>query len=157
MTPRGADSVICFFVTSRRSWLGWLRSERAQRIAAIVMIGGVTLGMIALEIKTSWIQSLFFRLANEHLTYQLAKGPSRGVQFPSAGPYDWTLGYARMPVILYRLKSAGYSIDAQAHPSALYSLISRGGLYPVYRQKDQAAENGDAHIDLVFGELPHFQ
>ena len=138
MTPRGADSVIYFFVTSRRNWLWWPRSKRAQKRVAIVIIGVLALGTIALEIKTSWIQSLFFRLANSQLTYHLAKGPSRSMHYPSAGPYDWTLGYARMPVILYRLEAGGYRIDAQARASALYSLISRGGLYPVYSQKDQA-------------------
>jgi membrane peptidoglycan carboxypeptidase len=34
--------------------------------------------------------------------------------------------------------SPGFHVDAQAEDSELYSILARGGVYPVYRQKDQA-------------------
>ena len=110
-----------------------------NRVIAIAgILAGVLLIALALELKTCWLESLFFRAAGQHITYHVAPGPSHAIHYPAAGPYDWTLGYARMPVVLLRLKGAGFNIEAQARDSTLYSVLSDASLYPIYRQKDQA-------------------
>ncbi|HEX4593654.1 MAG TPA: transglycosylase domain-containing protein [Bryobacteraceae bacterium] len=87
------------------------------------------------------MESLVFRIADRHLSYQVAEGPSQAIHYPAAGPYDWSLGYARMPDFLFRLQAAGFHVDAQAQDSQLYSILARGGVYPIYREKDQAGLN----------------
>ena len=93
---------------------------------------------LVVELKTSFLQSLFFRALDSNISYKLQEGPSQTIQYPKAGPYDWTLGYARLPDLLEHLKAAGYRVDAQTRESDLASFLSHGGVYPVYRQKDQA-------------------
>jgi membrane peptidoglycan carboxypeptidase len=138
---RGEDwaaDFLDFLVDSRANWLAWVHSRRAHRIATGIAVGALLIAAVTFELKTSWFESLVFRAADEHLTYHLAEGPSKAISYPLAGPYDWTLGYARMPVFLARLKAAGFQVMAQAHPSKFFSLISRSSLYPVYAHKDQA-------------------
>ncbi|MGP0070637.1 MAG: transglycosylase domain-containing protein [Bryobacteraceae bacterium] len=91
-----------------------------------------------MEFKNSWIESGLFREADRHLSYKLADGKSASIHYPGPGPYDWTLGYARIPAFLPLLEARGYRIEAQAHSSELLASLSGFGLYPVYRQKDQA-------------------
>jgi membrane peptidoglycan carboxypeptidase len=115
-----------------------LQNKHVQRVA-IAVVAGVTIATaVGLELKNSWIESGVFREADRHLSYQLADGKSASIHYPGAGPYDWTLGYARLPAFLPRLEANGYRIEAQAHSSDLLASLSRLGLYPVYRQKDQA-------------------
>lgn len=90
------------------------------------------------ELKNSWIESRVFREADRHLSYQLAPGKSASIHYPGPGPYDWTLGYARLPAFFPHLEANGYQIQEQAHSSKLLASFSAAGLYPVYRQKDQA-------------------
>ncbi len=102
-------------------------------------MAGVTIVTAAvLEVKNSWIESGVFREADRHLSYQLGEGKSASIHYPGDGPYDWTLGYARIPAFLPRLEGRGYRIEAQAHSSELFASLSRLGLYPIYAQKDQA-------------------
>jgi len=98
----------------------------------------IAIAAVTLELRDSWLQSLVFRTADQHLTYRVTDGPSNAIHYPAAGPYDWTLGYARMPVLLLRLKAAGFHVDAQAEDSKLYSILADSGVYPIYHQKDQA-------------------
>jgi membrane peptidoglycan carboxypeptidase len=138
---RGGDwtaDLLDFLNDSRSNWLTWLHSKRAHRIATGIALGGLAIAVFGLELKTSWFESLVFRAATRHITYHLGKGPSSEIQYPPAGPYDWALGYARMPVFLSRLEAAGFHVQAQARPSELYSLITRSSLYPLYSHKDQA-------------------
>lgn len=152
MNGRGGDWTADFvdlWNDSRSSWRARLqrvydnsirafRSPLGHRIVLGAVAGSIALGAVTVELKTSWLESLIFRAASRHITYQLVKGPSTEIQYPPGGPYDWALGYARMPVFLSRLESAGFHVQAQARSSPLYSLIARGGLYPVYSHKDQA-------------------
>ena len=93
---------------------------------------------LVVELKTSFLQSLFFRSLDSNISYKLQEGPSKTIEYPKAGPYDWTLGYARLPELLQHLQAGGYRVDAQTRGSELASLLNHGGVYPVYRQKDQA-------------------
>jgi len=103
-----------------------------------VAAGAFALLAIVLELKTSWLESLIFRSLDRKITFHLEQGPSQEIQYPKAGPYDWTLGYARMPDVLKHLEAAGYHVDAQVRDSHLASVLYRSGVYPVYGHKDQA-------------------
>jgi membrane peptidoglycan carboxypeptidase len=127
-----------FSIGSKWSWLGWLQSKLAQRIAITLVASVTVVTAVGFELKNSWLESGVFREADRHLSYRLAEGKSASIHYPAAGPYDWTLGYARLPAILPRLEANGFQIEAQAHGSELLASLSGIGLYPVYHQKDQA-------------------
>jgi len=93
---------------------------------------------LVVELRTSWVQSVIFRALDRNISYKLQQGPSQTIQYPQPGPYDWTLGYARLPELLTHLRSAGYRVDAQTRDSGLASFLYQGGVYPIYGQKDQA-------------------
>jgi len=135
---RGGDWTADFSIGSRFGWLAWLKSRIAQRVALWAVLGIVIVTAVTLELKNSWIESELFRAADRHISYRLADGESRSIHYPGDGPYDWTLGYARIPEFLPRLEANGYRIEAQAHSSELLASFSRIGLYPVYQQKDRA-------------------
>jgi membrane peptidoglycan carboxypeptidase len=116
----------------------WAAHKRAHRIAVAVVTSVTIVTAVALELDNSWIQSRVFRAADLHLSYHLAEGKSASIHYPGAGPYDWTLGYARIPAFLPGLEAHGYRIEAQAHSSELLASLSGIGLYPIYQQKDQA-------------------
>jgi hypothetical protein len=139
---RGGDWAADFPISSKASWLAWLRSgllnRRVQRIAVAAVAAVTIVTAVLLEVRNSWIESGVFREADRHLSYRLAEGKSASIHYPGDGPYDWTLGYARIPAFLPRLEANGYRIEAQAHSSELLASFSGMGLYPVYQQKDQA-------------------
>lgn len=156
MNLRGGQWDDEFPVTSKGNWLAWLQNRAIQRIALIGVVCVVAVTAVVFELKNSWIESRVFREADRHLSYQLDQGKSASIHYPGPGPYDWTLGYARIPAFLPRLEANGFRIEAQAHSSALLASFSAAGLYPVYRQKDQAGlhildRNGD---DLYTFERP---
>jgi membrane peptidoglycan carboxypeptidase len=122
----------------KENWLPWLKNNRVQKAAYVLVAGVAIVTAVALELKSSWIQSRIFHETDRHLSYQLADGKSRSIRYPSGGPYDWALGYARIPDFLPHLEAKGYRIEAQADSSELLVSLTGIGLYPVYRQKDQA-------------------
>lgn len=115
-----------------------LQNKAVLRVAIAAAAVVTVVIAVRLELKNSWIESGIFREADRHLSYQLADGKSLSIHFPGDGPYDWTLGYARIPAFLPRLEARGFEIEAQAHSSELLASLTGMGLYPVYRQKDQA-------------------
>jgi membrane peptidoglycan carboxypeptidase len=124
-----------------RGWLqngAWLQNKDFRRFAILAAAVVTVVIAVRLELKNSWIESGVFREADRHLSYKLADGKSASIHYPGDGPYDWTLGYARIPAFLPRLQAKGFEIEAQAHSSELLASLTGIGLYPVYRQKDQA-------------------
>ena len=119
-------------------WRAWLQARNVQRIALSAAIAVTIVIALRLELKNSWIESSLFREADRHISYRLADGKSPSIHYPGDGPYDWTLGYARIPAFLPRLEARGFQIEAQAHSSELLASLLGIGLYPVYSQKDQA-------------------
>jgi len=137
-------------------WLAWFRNkmqrDKMQRNgtqatprnwhvqrAAILLVTAVTIVIaVSLELKYSWIESGLSRVADQHLSYRMADGKSASIHYPGDGPYDWALGYARIPDFLPHLEAHGFHIEAQAHSSQLLTSLLGMGLYPVYQQKDQA-------------------
>ena len=138
MTLRGGDWTPDFPTFSKANWLALLRNRKFQHFAVVACAAVTVVIAVLLEFKYSWIESGIFREADRHLSFRLADGKSASIHYPGDGPYDWTLGYARIPAFLPRLESKGFQIEAQAHSSELLASLTGIGLYPVYPQKDQA-------------------
>ena len=109
MNLGGGDWADGLSISSKWSWFGWLQDKRVQRIAIAAVAGVTIVTAVALELKNSWIESGVFREADRHLSYRLAEGKSASIHYPGAGPYDWTLGYARIPAFLPRLEATRLS------------------------------------------------
>jgi membrane peptidoglycan carboxypeptidase len=90
------------------------------------------------ELRTAYIQSLYFsRWANE-LTYSVQSGANDDLQFPIGGPLDLRLGYAKLPSFIDSLKERDFSIVRQSAQSpALAEFTTKHG-YAVYREKEVA-------------------
>jgi len=99
---------------------------------------GLLVALVTWEMRTSRIQaSLFSRIA-ARFTFQVDRGPSSAIRFPSHGPYDLRLGYVRIPEWQERLTSGGYTITAQARWSPEMLRCFDAGIFPTYREKTQA-------------------
>lgn len=138
MNPLRGDWAADFPLIAKWNWRAWLRNKLVQRIAFGILAAVIIVTAVVLELKDSWIESMVFRAADRHISYSLGDGQSASIHYPEDGPYDWQLGYARIPAFLPRLESKGFQIEAQAHSSSLLASLSGIGLYPVYQQKDQA-------------------
>mgnify|MGYP002083196944 CR=1 FL=1 len=81
------------------------------------------------------MQSTVFSRIASTFDFALEPGPSDRIWFPSGGPHDERLGYARIPVLSERLDSLGFDITDQARLTpALLRWIGRGA-YPVHPDK----------------------
>ena len=113
----------------RRSWRGPL----AGGVAVLAVAS-----LAAVEMKTSWAESRVLARMARKLTFTVAAGPSDRISFPDAGPYDRRLGYAMLPAWIHRLENEGYVIEQQARVSESAMRLARFGIYPIYREKNQA-------------------
>jgi membrane peptidoglycan carboxypeptidase len=113
----------------------WAR--RAQ--FAIVGLLVVVLALVVLvEMRTSNLQALLLATWSREITWTVEPGAGTTLRAPGAGPYDTRLGYNRLPAFLDRLQGAGYTVDRQARPSPRMDGLVATGLFPVYREKNQA-------------------
>jgi membrane peptidoglycan carboxypeptidase len=135
---RGGSWDFDFPSAYKRTWSAWLQKKNIQRGVVTFAIVLTVVIAVGLELKYSWIESSLFGEADRHLSFSLADGKNASIHYPGDGPYDWTLGYARIPDFLPHLEANGYRIVAQAHSSDLLASLSGIGIYPVYSQKDQA-------------------
>ncbi|MGH9380685.1 MAG: transglycosylase domain-containing protein, partial [Thermoanaerobaculia bacterium] len=129
----------------------WLLLGCAEAVAALL----VPLAAARTEMRTSALQARFFSRVAAELGAALASGPAPEPLTAAAGPYDQRLGYTRLPATLARLDPSLYRIVAQARPSGWQRDLVRGGLFPIYDEKDQA---GLAVVDRKGRELferPH--
>ncbi|SCK18671.1 transglycosylase domain-containing protein [Vogesella sp. LIG4] len=118
-------------------------------ILLLVVLIGVCAYLLLDEFRSSRLQARYFAHVAHGATFQLQPGPSKAIRFPgkNAGPYDLRMGYAGMPVFQQRLTARGYAVTQQAVPSqGMQDLTDHGltlpvlslGLFPPYREKDQA-------------------
>lgn len=98
------------------------------------------LGVLASkEYRTSEVQSIYFAGKAKDLKFTLESGPSDKIAYPENGPYDQRLGYSLIPGILERVTRRGYEVAEQARLSSLHlSLVQKGVIYPIYKEKAQA-------------------
>jgi len=100
-------------------------------LGILLILGGV-------ELRTSWVESLVLSGLARQLRYSVEPGPSSAIRYPTHGPYNDRLGYAKLPDFLARLEQSGYRIEAQARNSPLSITLADFGLYPIYPEKSQA-------------------
>lgn len=72
------------------------------------------------------------------LTYELQPGASNSIRYPHSGPYDERLGYERMPEFGERLLRHGFATSAQVRMSPELVRLMDEGIFPPYREKNQA-------------------
>lgn len=90
------------------------------------------------ELQTSTLQAYQVGALVDDLTYAVEAGSSSAIRFPVAGPYDERLGYSRIESFLPRLEEHGFSVATQARFSPAMLRVAEWGLFPPYREKDQA-------------------
>src|SRR5659263_769629 len=118
-----------------RSWkLAWISRPGAAKIFGAALL----VSLVALELKTSWLQAHVFSAIDRRLTYAMQPGPSRNAPYPPSGPHDIRLGYARLPVFLQRLTRNGYEIADQARSKTSFGRLASRIVYPPYLEKSQA-------------------
>ena len=133
----------------------------------ILAAAAVAVVLAMVEIRTSWFEAHIFAAVARRETYTLQPGPSPATLRPGRGPYDQRLGYAFMPEFVGRLESQGYRVAAQVRNSEMARALAELGLFPVYREKDQAGlrildRNGrpldtfavPAHVYSSFDSIP---
>jgi len=93
---------------------------------------------VADELRTSTLQSAFWRGLLRDARFTVAPGASDATRFPADGPYDERLGYTRLPTMIERLQGAGYTVTDQARISPALAELHDHGLSMPYREKNQA-------------------
>ena len=115
-----------------------LRGRRLPGVLLCTAAAITALALVLIEFRSSWLQSLVFSAIAHRMTFAPASGPSGAIRYPRTGPYDERLGYSRIPEFIERTRHQGYGIAAQARDSKLYLTATDLGVFPIYREKDQA-------------------
>ena len=118
----------------RRRWTVW----RVLFWLLILLLLTTAGGLLAYEMRTSWLQAREIPRYANTLDYSLEAGPSEAVHYPAHGPFDHRLGYARLPDLLARLKNQQFMITQQVQFSPALQQYTSHGLYPPYVEKTQA-------------------
>ena len=109
-----------------------------RRRVLLVGLPAAAIVFLALEMRSSWVQSRVLATVAAKSTYAVSPGPSPTIHYPDPGPYDQRLGYSRASSFYPRLQSFGYDLKAQARGSRLSNWLTRAGIYPIYHEKAQA-------------------
>lgn len=114
------------------------------RLKTVFWLGAGFAAMVGLvaftaeELRTSRLQSAFWRDLGRDARFSVDAGPSDAIRFPHSGPYDERLGYRRLPEFIERLQARGYEVTLQARMSPRLIELHDRGLYGPYREKNQA-------------------
>jgi membrane peptidoglycan carboxypeptidase len=123
----------------RFEWASAFRVSHIHRNAAIVAAAVFSAGLVALDLQSSWAESRILPIIDRRATFSIKPGASRQQDRPTkTGPYDERLGYSQNLELIGKLQKAGFQIEAQASDSPTSRFLTRMGLDPVYREKDQA-------------------
>lgn len=124
-----------------RRWL----SLRRLFGGIVILVVAVLVVLAAIEFKTSYLEARFLSKFAQKVSFSVQPGPNTALHFPAYGPYDERLGYTRLPDFLKNLSTQGYRIEAQARPSSSFNDMIDWGLYPSFREKNQAGLTILAH------------
>lgn len=108
-------------------------------VVTLFFLGGSGAAALLLrEGQGSQIQAKYLSHYAEKLSYTVEAGPSDAIYFPSEGPFDKRLGYARLPRFIDRLEARGMAVGEQARFSPALTSYANFGLFPPYAEKTQA-------------------
>ncbi|WP_114811970.1 transglycosylase domain-containing protein [Paraburkholderia kururiensis] len=113
-------------------WIKW------GLVAAILVAAVIAGRIIQIEIETSRLQAHYLSELTRDVGFTVGSGPSDSIRFPSHGPYDERLGYARIPAFEKRLEAHGFAVVAQARDSERMAELADRGLFLPYQEKDEA-------------------
>lgn len=106
-------------------------------VLVLVSLAGLGWGA-ALEMRTSYLQSLVFSHLTRDMSFRVEPGSSPSARFPTGGPYDERLGYTELPSFIHALGGRHFTVEHQARLSPqLNQFIAEGG-YAVYHEKTHA-------------------
>lgn len=94
--------------------------------------------LVTHEVRTSQWQARYMSRLGKSLTYELQPGASDSIRYPHSGPYDERLGYERLPEFGERLLRHGFATTAQVRMSPDLVRLMDEGIFPPYREKNQA-------------------
>ncbi|HRO60639.1 MAG TPA: transglycosylase domain-containing protein [Burkholderiaceae bacterium] len=125
------------------------------------MVGGLAIGAAGATVAAAWwaageirSSSLQARLLSRYvadLRFDVEPGSSSPIRYPDAGPYDQRFGYHRLPSMIERLQANGYAVTGQARMSPAMVELVDYGLFPPYREKNQAGlELLDCRAEPIF-------
>ncbi len=114
------------------------RNRRLHRMLLRTSGAILILSLGISEVRSSWIQSRILTAISHRMTFSVLPGRNESIRYTRSGPYDERLGYSRIPQFVQRTESRGYEIEAQARPSRMYVALADLGVYPIYREKDDA-------------------
>ena len=107
--------------------------------ALLLLVAVATFVKLVLdELRTSEYQAHELARVAREAVFEVERGPSPSIRFPSTGPYDERLGYANLPDFVARLAASGFEIESQARHSPQLQALEDWGISPVYREKDRA-------------------
>jgi len=104
----------------------------------LTVVGALAAFAVVSELKTSRLQSAFWRDFAGGAGYTVEAGASNAIRFPQTGPYDERLGYHDLPDFIRRLQPEGYIVTRQARMSPRLIELQEHGLFTPYREKNQA-------------------
>lgn len=118
----------------------------------VVMPLLVSVGILfAYELYSSRLQAREIAGFVETLDYEIGKGPSDAVRYPTDGPFDERLGYTELPRFAERLRSQGFELTAQTRFSKPLMDYTGRGFFASYREKSQAGlELADCRGDTLY-------
>src|SRR5688572_5050826 len=92
----------------------------------------------AVEMNTAYVQSRLFSSWAGELTYSVQPGAHKEVKFPSGGPQDLRLGYAKLSSFIESLDANDFEVVRQSAPSAALGEFTAQHGYAIYHEKEAA-------------------
>src|SRR2546428_124051 len=85
-------------------------ASRIERFLRLAVLSGLLIAAVAVELRSSVVQSRLLSFISSRLTYTVGSGRSPRIVFPRHGPFDVRRGYARIPGFEQRLTNQGYRV-----------------------------------------------
>ncbi len=131
--------------------------KRGFSAAGWVLATALLISFLALDMRSSWLEAQLLPRLARRATFSIGPGSSHALEQTAQGPYDQRLGFSDLSRFVSRLQASGYRIDAQARDTRTSIALTRLGVFPIYREKNQAGLHiEDRNGEAVYGaEYPH--
>lgn len=115
-----------------RPWGRYIKWTLLTALTIGVVAGGLWLSD---ELEHSRLQARHLSRYAADLSYELGKGPSDNIRFPTHGPFDERLGYVKIPLFSQRLASHNFTLTEQVRFSDPLLRYLDHGLFLPYAEK----------------------